>query len=103
MDLQKPLRIRNKAHLRYVAGLPCMVCWTKPCQAHHLLTAQPRAMGRKTGDQFVVPLCAPHHRMLHDVTGNERQFFADHGHDDFVDHARALAQSSPSAAVRGAV
>ena len=103
MDLQKPVRIRSKAHLKFVADLPCLVCGAKPCQAHHLLTAQPRAMGKKTGDQWVVPLCGFHNRMLHDVVGDERQFFADHGQHDYLDYAKRLAHDSPSAKVRGAV
>lgn len=29
-------------------------------------------MGRKVGDQWTVPLCAIHHRALHDVGSEER-------------------------------
>jgi hypothetical protein len=31
---------------------------------------QPRALGRKASDEFVVPLCRIHHRLVHRV-GNE--------------------------------
>src|SRR5271163_1336838 len=32
---------------------------------HHLRFAQPRALGRRVSDEFVVPLCRTHHRVLH--------------------------------------
>ena len=60
-----PGRTRNKAHLRFVAAQPCLVCQRSPCDPHHLRFAQPRALGRKVSDEFVVPLCRDHHRQLH--------------------------------------
>ena len=69
-----PRRIRDKDHLRFVAGQTCLICGRSPCQAHHLKHAQPRAMGRKSGDQWVVPLCSIHHRSLHDA-GNETRWW----------------------------
>ena len=63
-------RVRDKDHLRYVAAQPCLLCSATPSDAHHLRFAQPRAMGRKVGDDFTVPLCRKHHRDLHD-SGNE--------------------------------
>ena len=61
----RPGRARNKAHLRFVAAQPCLVCQRSPCDPHHLRFAQPRALGRKVSDEFVVPLCRDHHRQLH--------------------------------------
>lgn len=63
-------RIRDKEHLRYVASQPCLLCSATPSDAHHIRFAQPRAMGRKVGDDFTVPLCRNHHRALHQ-SGNE--------------------------------
>jgi len=58
-------RYRDKAHLKFVASRPCLVCGRKPCDPHHLRFAQVRALGRKVSDEFTVPLCRLHHRELH--------------------------------------
>ena len=61
----EPRRVRDKAHLRYLAKQPCLVCGRSPCDPHHLRFAQSRALGRKASDEFTVPLCRGHHRELH--------------------------------------
>jgi hypothetical protein len=58
-------RHRDKTHLRFVALQPCLLCGRSPSDPHHLRFAQPRAMGRKNSDEFVVPLCRTHHRQNH--------------------------------------
>ena len=63
--LQKGIRLRDKAHRRFVAGKPCLVCGRVPSDPHHLRFAQPRALGRRVSDEFTVPLCRLHHRELH--------------------------------------
>lgn len=60
-----PRRHRNKAHLRFVASKPCLVCGRLPCDPHHLRFAQTRGLGLKVSDEFTVPLCRTHHRALH--------------------------------------
>jgi len=65
LTLGEPRRFRDKTHLRFVASQPCLICERSPCDAHHLRFAQPRAMGRKTSDEFTVPLCRVHHRENH--------------------------------------
>ena len=72
---RKPVRYRNKAHLRFVAAQPCLICQRSPCDPHHLRFAQPRALGRKVSDEFTVPLCRDHHVELH-RRGNERAWWA---------------------------
>ncbi len=74
VQLPKTLRRRDKAHLSFVATQPCLVCQHTPCDAHHLRFAQPRALGRKSSDEFTVPLCREHHRDLH-RSGNERNWW----------------------------
>jgi hypothetical protein len=61
----EPRRLRDKAHLKFVASQPCLICGRSPVDAHHLRFAQPRAMGRKVSDEFTVPLCGTHHRDNH--------------------------------------
>jgi hypothetical protein len=68
-------RHRDKSHLRFVALQPCLVCGRSPSDPHHLRFAQPRALGRKTSDEFVVPLCRTHHRHNHQV-GDERAWWS---------------------------
>jgi len=66
----EPKRLRDKAHLKFVASQPCLICGRQPSDPHHLRFAQPRAIGLKVSDEFTVPLCRGHHRQLHQ-TGNE--------------------------------
>src|ERR1700733_6271055 len=63
----EPRRLRDKAHLKYVASQPCLICGRSPADAHHLRFTQPRAMGLKVSDEFTVPLCRIHHRDVHSV------------------------------------
>jgi len=70
LAIAEPKRLRNKAHLRFVASQPCLVCGRQPSDPHHLRFAQPRAIGLKVSDEFTVPLCRGHHRQLHQA-GNE--------------------------------
>src|SRR5882724_1600670 len=72
---RKTIRIREKAHLAFVAAQPCLVCQRSPCDAHHLKFAQPRSLGRKVSDEFTVPLCRDHHHELH-RQGNEMAWWA---------------------------
>jgi len=70
LAIPEPKRIRDRAHLQFVASQPCLICGRQPCDPHHLRFAQPRAIGMKVSDEFAVPLCRGHHRELHQ-TGNE--------------------------------
>jgi hypothetical protein len=67
----KPVRERDRNHLRFVASQPCLVCGRTPSDAHHIKFAEQAAMGRKVSDKFTVPVCRLHHRELH-WHGNER-------------------------------
>ncbi|EGP06610.1 hypothetical protein CSIRO_3866 [Bradyrhizobiaceae bacterium SG-6C] len=74
LTFSEPRRHRDKDHLRFVASQPCLICDRSPSDAHHLRFAQPRAMGRKTSDEFTVPLCRLHHRDNH-RHGNELEWW----------------------------
>jgi ERF superfamily len=80
LAVPSPRRYRDREHLRYVAKQPCLVCGRKPSDPHHLRYMQPRALGRKTSDEFAVPLCRIHHRLVHRV-GNEAAWWKDAGID----------------------
>jgi hypothetical protein len=94
-------RVRDKDHLRYVAAQPCLLCGATSSDAHHLRSAQPRAMARKVGDDFTVPLCRAHHRELHH-SGNESAFWHDMG-VDAIAAAAELWSGSPTRDQRGFV
>jgi hypothetical protein len=65
LALSEPRRYRDRAHLRFVSGQPCLLCGRRPSDAHHLRFVQPRALGRRVSDEYTVPLCRTHHRVLH--------------------------------------
>ena len=74
LAIAEPKRLRDKAHLKFVASQPCLVCGRQPSDPHHLRFAQPRAIALKVSDEFTVPLCRGHHRELHQ-TGNEKAWW----------------------------
>ena len=61
----EPRRVRDRDHVKFVAQQICLVCGRTPCDAHHLRFTQSRALGRKVGDEFTVPMCRGHHREVH--------------------------------------
>jgi len=75
LTIAEPKRLRDKAHLKFVAFQPCLICGRQPSDPHHLRFAQPRALGMKVSDEFTVPLCRGHHRQLHQA-GNEVTWWA---------------------------
>jgi hypothetical protein len=68
--LGKPVRLRDKDHRGFVLRRACLVCGRVPSDPHHLTFTQPRALGRRVSDEFIVPVCRVHHRELH-RSGNE--------------------------------
>ena len=79
----KPVRERDREHLKFVASQPCLVCGRTPSDAHHVKFAEARAMGRKVSDRFTVPICRLHHRELH-RRANERAWWESQGIDPMV-------------------
>ena len=88
LTIASPKRIRAPEHLKWVATLPCLICQRQPSDAHHLKRVQPNAMGRKPGDQWVVPLCRIHHRALHDA-GDETRWWKNNDIDE-IGYAKSL-------------
>ena len=68
--LGKMVRLRDKDHRKFVLRQACLVCGRVPSDPHHLTFTQPRALGRRVSDEFIVPVCRIHHRELH-RSGNE--------------------------------
>jgi hypothetical protein len=64
-SLGKVVRLRDKDHRKFVLRQPCLVCGRLPSDPHHLTFTQPRALGRRVSDEFIVPVCRLHHRELH--------------------------------------
>ena len=76
-----PPPIRDRKHLAFVASLPCCISGgTDGVQAHHLLRTSEKAMGRRSGDDSVIPLHWVAHASLH-RHGNETVFLARYGID----------------------
>ena len=92
LTIAEPKRIRDKAHLKFVASQPCLICGRQPSDPHHLRFAQPRAIGLKVSDEFTVPLCRGHHRHLHQA-GNEVTWWKDRN-IDALEFAEQLWQQS---------
>ncbi len=88
-------RIRNKDHLRFVAAQSCLICGRTPSHAHHIKFAQPRAMGRKVSDEWVVPLCYIHHRALHD-RGDEEAWWEENKVDPIKEADQLWAETQKS-------
>lgn len=93
LAIPKERRIRNKGHLVFVAGQPCLVCGRKPTHAHHIRFAQPTAMSMKVSDEFTVPLCNSHHDALH-RSGDERAWWHRQGIVDPLKFAARLWAAS---------
>jgi hypothetical protein len=79
----KPVRERDREHLKFVATQPCLVCGRIPSDPHHLKFAEQRTMARKVSDRFTVPICRLHHRELH-RRGNEHAWWQKQGMDPLV-------------------
>jgi hypothetical protein len=103
LTIAEPKRIRDRAHLEFVASQPCLICGRQPCDPHHLRFAQPRAIGMKVSDEFTVPLCRGHHRQLHQA-GDEVAWWQE-CKIDALTTARALWEQThpkPSATIEQA-
>jgi len=81
--ISKPVRERDREHLKFVSSQACLVCGRIPSDAHHIKFAEHQAMGRKVSDRFTIPICRLHHRELH-RQGNERVWWERQGIDPLI-------------------
>ena len=96
--ISKPVRERDRDHLRFVASQPCLVCGRTPSDPHHIKFAEQRAMARKVSDKFTVPICRLHHRELH-RRGNERIWWQNQGIDPLAIAASLWGRTHEGASV----
>lgn len=87
---KSPKPIRNARHLEFIRSLPCVAMGGDyGVVAHHLLRTPEKAMGRKSGDNWCLPLYHRVHTQLH-ACGDEVGFLGDHGITDPMKLAAAL-------------
>jgi ERF superfamily len=98
--IDKPVRERDRDHLRFVAAQPCLVCGRTPSDPHHIKFAEQRMMGRKVSDRFTVPICRLHHRELH-RRGNERAWWQKQGMDPLIIAASLWAKTHAATPTTG--
>lgn len=84
---QRQPRQHNESHLRFVRGLPCIICGNNiETEAAHIRMADRSVAKPMTGiatkcdDRFTVPLCGEHHREQH-VWGDEHAWWSGLGLD----------------------
>lgn len=86
----KPIIVRDPKHLKAMSELPCLVTGdTSGVQVHHLLRSGQKALGRKSGDNYCIPLNHRVHDILH-RKGDETGFLKEFGISDPVDVAMTL-------------
>jgi hypothetical protein len=101
LTFPKSRRLRDKAHLQFVAGQSCLVCGRQPCDAHHLRFMQSRGLSLKVSDEFTVPLCRVHHRELHRA-GLETRWWQTVGIDAIAIARKLWIETHPLGASAGA-
>ena len=79
----KQTRERNAKYLHSLRRMDCLACGISPGGvAHHLLRAEKRGMGMKTGDNKAVPMCDNCHKELHHM-GDEGLYWDLRGVDAY--------------------
>lgn len=93
MLLPKPERIRSPAHLAWVRCQPCAVlgCGARTCDPAHVRRGTGGGTSLKPGDQWVIPLCHPHHMEQHSI--GEQSFERRYGLDMKAEAAETWARS----------
>jgi hypothetical protein len=100
LAIGEPRRLRDKEHRKFVSAQACLICGRQPSDPHHLRFAQPRALGRKVSDEFMVPLCRIHHREVH-RDAEEAAWWQRFGIDPYRVAAVLWAKTRPVRSVGG--
>ena len=113
LALPKNPRKVDRAHLGFIAQLPCVKCFvqfqiaTREVHVAHVRFGDPErgkpptGMREKPSDKWTVPLCATHH-MLDQHDQNERLFWEKLGVDVLTLCEELYAKSGDRAAAHGA-
>lgn len=78
MLIPKNKPIRNKAHLKFIASLPCCVSCAYGVQSAHIRKGNNSGMGFKSGDDCTVPLSLREHNLQHQI-GCEEKYWKPYG------------------------
>lgn len=94
---RRPRRMVDKAHIAYVASLPCCVSGCgRTSTVHHLrCLGSDACAGRRSSDLFAVPLCPEHHQGdtgVHKL--GEAAFWKSHGIDPLMLAVKLCLESS---------
>ena len=83
-------RIRSKKHIERVANMNCMFCGAFPCYEPHHIRKGNMCMGKKPGDDMIIPTCHICHDRIH--RAGEEKFFGKHGYTiiELKEYAKAL-------------
>ena len=92
---KKKTRQTDKAHLAFVAALPCLCCKliSPTVVPHHLMRDVNRGIGMKADDKHTIPLCHRCHTELH-MNGDEKKYLASKGIKNPVLMAESLYKLS---------
>lgn len=99
----RPKRLRDEAHLKFIRRCQCLACGREPAEAAHVRYSDAArgksnpGIGAKPGDNWVVPLCPKCHRMglQSQHATNERLWWEMQGIDP-LDVAEKLYEASTS-------
>lgn len=103
MLIKKNKAIRSKDHRSFIKSMECTIvndegenCNGLPVDPHHLMKIGNRGMSRKENDNWTIPLCREHHRIVTDC-GDEERFWCDYGfsYSEIKDLAIEHASNSP--------
>lgn len=97
-----------KKHLKFIDGLPCVICGRYESTHHHLLRVgnkyltpkqgeenflipkiKSKGMGTKSDDRFCLPICLKHHAEAH-ARGNDKAYFQENGLENPEEFALSL-------------
>lgn len=104
--LKRP-REKDEAHLKFIRGLPCLICGSIGEAAHvrygsNAHGKRETGAGEKPSDKYVVPLCPDHHRNGKDSqhASGERRWWQSAGIDPIVISALLFQVSGDEPAAR---
>jgi hypothetical protein len=96
LPIGAPRRLRDRAHLAFVAAQPCILCGKRPVDPHHIRFAQKQSLGRKVSDEFTIPLL-PQPSPGAPPLGERVPMVGERGDRPAQDRPQAVASDAPAA------